>query len=292
LTNATAVDQVSQLMVDHPGWFIWTEHGFAQRAFRSGNTVWMISCRRAENSFQPVVEVVHQGTTPTNACPVVDTFDPRSLPPPIRRALLPDGATRIHRIRNPDIWDAMLMPIFRHRIGILAAANRYRAFCARYGTTVTTELGTTLLPPPPETTATLDDDPQVTGRRMPVLRTVAREYLRLRPDQTPLPATELYELMQKIPHIGEWSAARIVADTTGDFSFHRHTDFGARNYWRKHAINLGMFGEQLTLRALWKSCTDHECSTVIALTTHQALNTAEKAEAADISVRAYTSGTR
>jgi hypothetical protein len=232
-----------------------------------------------------VVEVVQPGATPADVCPVVDTFDARTLPPAVRRALHLDEATRVHRVRNPDIWDAMLMPIFQHRIGLTAAAHRYRAFCARYGTLVTTELGTTLLPPQPDTAATLDDDPEVAGRRMPAVRAAAREYLRLLPDRVQLPPAALYHAMRTIPGIGPWSAARVVADTTGDFSFHTQAGFGTRQYWQQHAAGPGAADQDPDLRTLWKSCTYREHSTAIALTTHQrfgaAEKAAEKAEAAD-----------
>ena len=282
VTTMPASDQVSQLMLDHPGWFAWAKHGYAQRALRSSDTIWMLSCRRTETTFQPAIEVVHQGTTPANACPSVDTYDASTLPAPVRQALLPDLHPRVHRVRTPDVWDAMLMPIFLHRRGVVDAANLYRAFCARYGTTVTTELGTTLLPPRPETAATLDDDPQATGRRMPAIRAVADAYLRLNPDKAQLPPTTLYNLLQKLPHIGEGCAARIVADTTGNFSFYAQAGFGSTKHWRKHATETRTHGQETALQAHWRSCTHEQQSTVIALTTHKRLSTGPKAEAARI----------
>lgn len=272
-------DRAHQLMMDHPGWVICSDDGGAQRAFRSGDTVWTVDYRRGESTFQPVVEIVHQGQDSGNVRPMIDTFDAGTLPAPIRHALKIDATTRIHRIRNPDVWDAMLMPILRHRIAITDAANRYRAFCIRYGTTVSTKLGTSLLPPRPETAAALDDDPVAVGRRMHVIRAIAGEYLRLRPDQAqPSPAV-LFHMAQGIHGIGEASAARIVADTTGDFTFHELAGFGSRKHWLRDATEL--VGQVPDLRMLWKSCTYHQRSTAIALTIHQRLTDPHRAEAAD-----------
>lgn len=173
------------------------------------------------------------------------------------------------------------MPIFRHRIKITEAADRYRAFCARYGTIVTTKLGTTLLPPRPETAATLDDDPEVAGRRMPVIRAAAHEYLHTHLYQADLRPATLYEILRKVPGVGAWSAARIVADTTGNFRFHTQAGFGTRKHWQQHTEALGSADHEAALQDLWKSCTYRQHSTAIALTTHQRLNDTDKAEAAD-----------
>lgn len=281
MTATLTSDHAPQLMLDHPGWITWPEGGYAQRAFRSGDTVWMVSCRRREATFQPVVDVVHQGPVSVDVRPMVDTFDAGTLPAPVRQALKIDATTSIHRVRNPDVWDAMLMPIFRQRIAITDAAKRYRAFCIRYGTVVNTETGTTLLPPRPETVATLDDDPPVVGRRMPVLRAAARTYIRLHLDQAPRPPAVLYDMVLRIHRIGASSAARIVADTTGDFTFYEHAGFGSREYWRQHATELDTSDQELDLSALWKSCTDQQRSTAIALTTHQRLAAPRQTEATD-----------
>lgn len=281
MTVAATSTQVSELMTDHPGWIIWPEDGYAQRAFRSGDTVWMVSCYRAEESFLPVVEVVHQTTPSVDDRLVVDTFDVAALPPHVRRALFPGDTARVHRICNPDVWDALLMPIFRHRISITAAADRYRAFCARYGTIVTTKLGSALLPPRPEIAATLDDDPEVTGRRMPVIREVARMYLQLNPDGADLAPSALYDTMRRLPRIGKWSAARIVADTTGDFSFHTHPGFGTHKQRQQHAADLGTTDQEADPKALWESCDYQQRSTIVALATHHQLSAPGKRESTD-----------
>ena len=273
--------QTSELMTDHPGWVIWPEEGYAQRAFRSGDTVWMVSCYRAEESFRPAIEVVHQTIPADDDRLVVDTFDVAALPPHVRRALLPGGTARVHRVRNPDVWDALLWPIFRHRIATTIAADRYRAFCARYGTVVTTKLGNALLPPRPEIAATLDDDAEITGRRMPVIRALAREYLQLNPDGACLPPSALYDAMRRLPRIGEWSAARIVADTTGDFSFHTRPDFGVHKQQQQHAADPGATDQVPDPKALWTSCDYQQRSTIVALATHHQLNAPGKRESTD-----------
>jgi hypothetical protein len=239
----------STLMLDYPGRFT-TPNGQAQRAFHSVDAEWVLTCPQASVTFESTIEVVRFGPA-LNAHPMVDTFDAETLPPPIRQPLKIDATTMIHRVRNPDVWDAMLMPIFRHRIAISDAAKRYRAFCIRYGTVVSTETGTTLLPPRPETVATLDGDLRVVGRRMPALSAAARAYLRLRPDQAPCPPATLHDMMLRIHGIGKASAARIVADTTGDFTFYEHAGFGDRKYWQPHATELSASNHD-DLRMLWE----------------------------------------
>lgn len=292
MTAPPHTGQMSRLMVDHPGWFT-TPDGQAHRAFRSGEAEWVLTCHQAGGTFEPTVEVVRQGTDDVdvaplinrldpgpNEHPVVDTFDAATLPPPIRRSLKIDAATVIHRVRNPDVWDAMLMPIFRHRIAIRDAAARYRAFCVRYGTVVSTETSTTLLPPRPETVATLEDDPRVIGRRMSALCATAHAYLRLHLGQASGPPVALYDRVLRIHGIGKASAARIVADTTGDFTFYEHAGFGDRKYWQQRVTELHVT-HQDDVRMLWKSCTYQQRSTAIALATHQRLTDSDQAEAAD-----------
>lgn len=277
MTTTQAPEQTSQLMLDHPGWFI-SADGYAQRAFQSGGTVWMITCKRVTTSFDPVVEIVHQGTTPADACPVVDRFDSTTLPPTIRRVLLDDSSGHLHRVRGLDLWDAMLIPILQHRRKNVDAADMYRSFCALYGTTVTTELGTALLPPRPETALTLDDNMAMMGRRMPAVRTAAHEYLRLHLDSALLPPAELFQSLVKIPGIGKWSAARVVADTTGDFNFYQHAGFGSPKYWQQTAES-SEDAEAQTCPFYWNFFSYGQKSALIALSIHRDLSNPSKIEA-------------
>jgi hypothetical protein len=283
MTATEVPAQTSHLMLDHPGWFL-SRDGYAQRAFQSGGTVWMVTCERAGTSFDPVVEIVHQGTTPEDACPVVDRFDATVLPPTIRRVLLDGACDRVHRVRNPDHWDAMLMPIFRHRRPVREAAHMYRAFCAVYGTTITTELGSTVLPPRPETAITLGDDVTVVGRRMHAVRAAARGYLQLYPDEEPLRSTLLFLALQNIPNIGTWSAARIIADTTGDFSFYERAGFGSSKHWQRIAA-ASTHPESYTCQSTWETLSYEQKSTLITLTSHRDLAVSSKSEAANTGSR-------
>jgi hypothetical protein len=69
---------------------------------------------------------------------------------------------------------------------------------------------------------------------MAAIRAVANAYLHL-PDTAQVPHVELFGELVKLPHIGEWSAARIVANTNGDFSFYAQAGFGPSSHWRRHA---------------------------------------------------------
>lgn len=284
MTSTQTLDQKpSQLMLDHPGWFH-SPNGQAHRAFHFNGTVWMITLGQNDSSSE-TVEIVRHGESSVPMFPIVDTFDPATLPEPFGPALLASGYDKVHRLRNPDVWDAMLPPVFSHRRRLADAARTYRVFCASYGTKVTTESGAALLAPRPEKVLMLDDGAFAKAgirHRAQAIRVIAHEYLQRCAYLPPNPPIALFKALLEIPNIGSWSAARIVADTTGDFSLYANAGFGYDDRWERFSVELGTPARAHEYREAWKSCTSQQKSILVALTTHRNQSIPAKAEAARI----------
>ncbi len=283
-TREKATGEATQLMVDHPGWFV-TTGGRARRAFQRGGTIWMITTGSDRTTPEVDVEIVRHGTVAANACPIVDTYDPGTLPLLLRGPLLVTGLGRVHRIRNPDLWDAMLPQFFCHRRRVADGARAYRSFCKRYGTEVTTKSGSALLPPRPDAVIDLDDDAftQIGFKYQGhATRLLAQGYLRRLPDLTSMPSVELFKALQEIHGIGKWSAARAVADTTGDFSFYPQADFQPAFHWAQIDGEVSATLQTQEALACWEACTHEQRATLTALTIHKLQTVPFKAEAANI----------
>jgi hypothetical protein len=208
------------MLLDHPGWLP-SPNGRVRRVFRLGDARWSVGCEPTDITFAPINEVPHLSRSGVEQ-PVVDWFDPETLPPFFHR--VSDGffSGRIHRFRNTDLWDALVLPILRQRRSMGNTATLYRMLCEAHGERVSTTHGSTLLPPRPETVVDLTDTAFATIKlrdKAQRLRVAATAYLEHAKRWSRLPAEELYAALQSIPGVAGWTAASAVADLTHDYTF-------------------------------------------------------------------------
>lgn len=221
---------VPSISLDHPGW-LGNTHGRTRRVFRASNTLWTAICEADQVTFEPAGD---QGDT---AMPHVDRFDPSSLPPYFHAAAPLRDNTCVQRVRNPDLWDALLPPIFRQRRGTSDATSLYRQFCAEHGTVIATKAGPALLPPGPEIVAELPDTAfnklRIPDKRRPV-RAAAKAYLTRASNWDYLSPSQLFIELQTVSHINTWTAGAIIADLTNDYSFYTMPIDVAYHQWNKY----------------------------------------------------------
>jgi len=97
----------STMVLDHPGW-LKSPSGRVRRAFREGEAVWTAICEPVSEGFEPVVEIIRSAGV-LGLRLDVDGFDPADLEVPSVFAQPLRARGRVHRVRNPDLWDT------RHR---------------------------------------------------------------------------------------------------------------------------------------------------------------------------------
>jgi hypothetical protein len=187
----------SNVSLDHPGWLRET-CGRVRRAFRFDNTVCTAICEANHVTFEPTVET----GTPADATTMsslIDWFDSASLPASFRATVPFRHDTRVQRVRNPDLWDALLPPIFRQRRRAQDVESLYRRFCINHGSIIATTAGLTLLPPTPESVAGLPDDAFIKlgmrDKRRP-LRAAAEACLNRASEWDELPPGKLFAGLQ------------------------------------------------------------------------------------------------
>lgn len=282
MTATCVASQTSRLMLDHPGWFT-TPGGYAQRAFRSGGTVWLLTCRQLSITFEPTIEVVCQGMSDaegdtdadanpgmdgdTDDGPLLDCFDPAQLPPPFRDTPIIRDYGHLHRIRGCDLWESMLPPLVRRRNLAEQSIQRYRTLCAALGGRVTTSLGTVLTAPRAETVvaASGDDWGGLAQPWVSKLRKAAEVYLERQEAWARYPPDALYYALHDVHGIGALSAAEIVADLTNDFSRYEFVDFGTPGRWEQFAHDLGENSSTRDFEVAWHGLTPSQRSTLTAL---------------------------
>lgn len=208
---------VPNISLDHPGW-LGDAQGRVRRVFRVGSTIWTAICGLDDITFEPANE---HGNTAT--APIIDRFDPSSLPSYFRATVPFRDNTCVQRVRNPDPWDALLSPLFRQRRGPDDAKLLYRQFCAEHGTVIVTEAGPALLPPTPETVAELPEAAftklRIPDKRRP-LHAAATAYLARASHWDSLAPDRLFTELQTISYVNAWTAGTVVADITNDYSFY------------------------------------------------------------------------
>src|SRR5262245_43752161 len=102
---------VSTLLRDHPGWMTSAE-GRVRRGLRSGDAVWTVVCEAVSVGFEPTIEI-HRRDETVDMRLAIDRADPARLivPDYVSRPLVARGA--VHRVRNPDLWDAWVVAALR-----------------------------------------------------------------------------------------------------------------------------------------------------------------------------------
>lgn len=265
----TTLASPSRLMLDHPGWLPRIGGGVL-RAFRTENATWVTSCDVAGTSFNPTVTTI-RGTTPEQALAarcVVDWFDPATLPDIFQQAAEIRSCGRVHRVRNPDLWDALLPQVLRQRRHLVDAGRLYRSLCHVHGERLETPHGTAVLPPRPDTVATLDDDAfHHVGLRYKAhtLRAIATAYSKQITDWVDLLPSQLCLALQEVLGIGAWTARMTVADITNDFSILKSVEFGTRETWERFAARSRGTVTPQDFGHLWQSLTGTQLSTMAAL---------------------------
>lgn len=190
------------LMLDHPGWQI-SPTGSTRRSFRSGETTWTVIYESHNNGSAPRITLDTPDDAPADELHLKEaSFDPATLPSLLQDAHPFRSAVPLHRIPNPDLWDALLYPILRHRVRESDATRMYRKLCETHGTSVDTKAGSTHLVPRPEVVLTLTNDELIAlgmRSRANSLRTAAHAYLTHADGWRSLSAVELFADLQTRP---------------------------------------------------------------------------------------------
>ena len=261
--NTVSVDPLasaSSMLLDHPGWFK-DDNGRVRRAFRSGGEIRTAVCDSINIAFDPV-------RTTDAMRSLVDRFDLRMLPEFFRTARPTKEGRCVLRLRNPDLWDALLVPIFRQRRRADEAARLYRRFCLNHGSFIDTKAGLALLSPTSETVITLADEAfvklKIRDRRQP-LRSVAEAYLKHSVDWEKLSPAKLFTELQTVSYVGVWTAGAAVADITNNYSFYPiPIDIAYRRWNDLHAANLADIPEQRFAEE-WAALTFEQLSMLTVL---------------------------
>lgn len=217
-TSTTATRQ--WLMLDHPGW-LKSPDGRVRRAFRDGDQTWSIVCDPLTGDDSPTSAEVSPSAASSKA--TGDWFDPATLPPPLCDAAPIRTIGRRFRVRNHDLWDALLPLMLRHRRRAIDATRSYRDLCDAHGTSLSTNGNRALLAPRPEIVAGLSDHAfkalglRGMGAR---LRTVAAGCATRSNTWRRLSHAELFLDLQAIPYVGMWTAGAAMADLTNNFGYY------------------------------------------------------------------------
>lgn len=261
-TDATV--SLSSMALDHPGW-ITEASGRVRRAFRHGNTTWVAICESDQVAFEPTVQTSSPADT-TVMTALIDWFDP-SILPEFFHPTTAYGA-RVQRVRNPDLWDALLPPILRQRRAANHAERIYRQLCIDHGSIVPTTAGLTLLPPTAKTVANLPDEAFINlgiRDKRQSLRAAAEAALDRAPTWTNLPPSQLFTELQTIPHIGAWTAGAIVADTTNDHSHYSIPVDAAHRRWKEFLTLPSAAQSERDFSEAWATLDRPQRSTLVAL---------------------------
>jgi hypothetical protein len=257
------------MMLDHPGWLL-SPDGRARRAFRDGETVWTVVREPTSDTSTATVEI--HSRTPTDKTDILarsDWFDPAILPNVLRISNLIRDMGRIHRVRNPDLWDALLPPILHQRRRSEDASRMYRSLCETYGRTVTTEAGPALLAPSPATVVDLPDSAfdeiRLRGKAKP-LRMVAKTYLSRVKGWKVLSPAELFAELQAVPYVGRWTAGVAIADVTNDYGFYAFTGLSGHARWMELFTATGTDLTESQFKEMWTHLDRRQLSTLVLLT--------------------------
>ncbi|WP_283139286.1 hypothetical protein [Rhizohabitans arisaemae] len=213
-------------MLDHPAWD--TNGTVPIRAMRSTSGTWLIEAR---SDYIPTL------VDGTGEAPYVDIYDPGLLD----ETLIPIGLAQalqtlgpVRRIRNADLWEALVTAIIRQVIRAGQAHVMHTTFRAAVGR----QVGPTALVPTPEQVLALPVEAftamGMAFKRGP-LQAAAAAFLRHHTVWANLPPDALLKALQTVPRIGPWTAGATVADHTGDFSLYPYADLAVRTWARRIA---------------------------------------------------------
>ena len=267
MTNSRRADQASRLMIDHPGWFT-TPDGRAQRAFRSGDTRWVLTSHLTGATFAPTVEIIHQGSTEVDVNSLVSCFDPTLLPTPFRDTPTIRDYGRLYRVRSTDLWESLALQLLRVRVRAAQAIQRYQQLSATMGERFTTPLGTVLALPRPETIAAAREDDWGELAALPwigPLQSGAEAFLKRQDAWPHVPLGVLHDVLQALPYIAKQSATAIVADLTNDFSHYEFVEFGTPGRWDQFSHELKGVYSPVYFQTVWQEATPCQRSILAAL---------------------------
>ncbi|HEV8111558.1 MAG TPA: hypothetical protein VGR31_02200 [Planctomycetota bacterium] len=175
----------------------------------------------------------------------------------------------VGRFRNPSLWDALAIAVIRQVIRAGQAAVLYRAFCAAYGGRVDLGDEEVALFPSPEIVLGLTDR-QFTSvgmafKRRP-LRAVAEAYLKYSSQWQHLSPAALVRELQRVSHVGAWTAGAAVADWSNDFALYPYADLAVRTWAGRAAPSYPWPVDEVGFGQLWRRIAGDHLSSLTLLT--------------------------
>ena len=257
----------STLLLDHPGWLRSAE-GRVRRAFRLGEVACTVTCEPVSERFAPTVALVR----PTDVVALrldADGVDPTRLDVPAEFAAPLRARGRVHRVCNPDLWDALVTAVLHQRTDHARQRSTYQWLCETYGSRVPTEDGSALLLPTPSQMATLPSIAMVRlsmGPRRCSFPTVAATYLEHGTRWALLPPAQLVTELKTIPGVGPWTAGLAVADFTNDYSFLPFADFAISQWAANFLTTSTQPLEETEFARMWRRAHGQQLSMLTLLT--------------------------
>jgi hypothetical protein len=260
-THITKPGEAITALLDHPGW-LRSSDGHTCRAFSRGATVWTVVYRPSEST---AATEVHSHT----AASMADVFDPADLATPLSSLGVLRKMGRVHRLRNPDVWDALLPPLMHQRRTVDDAAGMYRRLCDTHGRVISTEVGPALLAPRPDVVAGLSDSAfaaiSLKGKAKP-LRAMANAYLARTAGWTTDSPGELFKELLTLPYVGRWSAGVVTSDVTSDFSYYVFSGDVSYERWQELFRMIGSDLSAARFKEAWDGLDRCQLSTLVLLT--------------------------
>lgn len=245
-------------MLEHPAWHT-TIDGPSARAMRTPTGTWQII---ASGDCQ--MTLINGDGAP----PVIDVYDPAALddialPAALRAELQELGPVR--RVRNADLWDALVTAIIRQVIRAGQAAKMYQALLSAVGQPAgdvwLTPTAEQILSMPPDLFTILG----MAFKRRP-LQAAAEGYLQHHREWTAIPGDALVKALQTVPRIGPWTAGAAVADYTGDFALYPYGDLAVRTWARRADPASAWPDDEPSFASTWQHLAGPHVSTLTALT--------------------------
>ena len=180
------------------------------------------------------------------------------------------GLGTVARFRTSDLWEAIATAIIRQVVRALHAKRLYRDFCQAYGLRVAhlNDEGYSLFPAA-ETVLGLRDEQfasiGLTFKRRP-LRAAAEAYLKHETHWRDLPPGALVQELQRIPHIGPWTAGAAVADYSNDFTYYPYADLAVRTWAKRAAPSRTWPDSEQAFGQLWQRLAGDQLATLTLLT--------------------------
>lgn len=248
-----------RVMVDHPGW------SNGRRTLVNGRTTWYANLDRKRFS-------IYSRTDQDDlVSPTLDTHTPQTLgsqvPAELSQTLLTYGP--VHRVRTPDLWEALATAIIRQVIRAEQARLMCQRFCHTHGQPG--PYGEPAGFPQPEQVLDLSDsDFAELGMKFKArpLRAAAKAMVEYGHKWQEMYPDTLVAEVQSVPRIGPWTAGAAIADWSGDFSLYPYGDMAVRKWASVAAPTIDWPTDEPTFAAWWRSFTTSpaELSTLTVLT--------------------------